>query len=106
MIAGKLRVFGKPDSDEQILPRGEKINEFPISKEELLKFDLIVFGEIPTEEFSKEEQNWIVDFVTQRAGGILFIDGPRQNLRSYENKEIHPISALLPVTWKKMVHLY
>ena len=94
-------VWGKPDSDEQILPRGEKINEFPISKEELLKFDLIVFGEIPTEEFSKEEQNWIVDFVTQRAGGILFIDGPRQNLRSYENKGIHPISALLPVTWKK-----
>ena len=94
-------VWGKPDSDEQILPRGEKINEFPISKEELLKFDLIVFGEIPTEEFSKEEQNWIVDFVTQRAGGILFIDGPRQNLRSYENKEKHPISALFPVTWKK-----
>ena len=62
-------VWGKSTSKDQNLPRGDEDGEFPTSKIELLKFDLIVFGEIPPEEFSSEEQNWIVEFVTQRAGG-------------------------------------
>ena len=67
----------------------------------LLKFDLIIFGEIAPEEFSVDEQNWIVDFVTQRAGGILFLDGPRQKLRRFGNIYDYPISKLLPVSWRK-----
>ena len=51
------------------IPRGDEIGEFPSSKKELLKFDLILFGEVTSRYQSK--QNWIVDFVTQRAGGIL-----------------------------------
>ena len=72
-----------------------------INQKELLKFDLILFGEVTSEEFSIEEQNWIVDFVTQRAGGILFIDGPRQKLRSFQNQEQYPVSKLIPVSWRK-----
>ena len=94
-------VWGISASKDQNIPRGVESDEFPTSKEELLKFDLIVFGEIPPEEFSTEEQTWIVDFVTQRAGGILFLDGPRQKIRAFENKEKHPITNLLPVFWKK-----
>ena len=94
-------VWGEPTSKDQKLPRGDEDGEFPTSKKELLKFDLIVFGEIPPEEFSTDEQNWIVDFVTQRAGGILFIDGPRQRLRNFENKDKHPLTKLIPVSWKK-----
>ena len=94
-------VWGKSTSKDQNLPRGDEDGEFPTSKIELLKFDLIVFGEIPPEEFSSEEQNWIVEFVTQRAGGILFLDGPRQKLRIFEDKERHPVAKLFPVAWKK-----
>ena len=61
-------VWGKPSSKDQKIPRGDEAGEFPTSRKELLKFDLIVFGEIPPEEFSPEEHTWIVDFVTQRAG--------------------------------------
>ena len=64
-------VWGRASSKGQKIPRGDEIGEFPSSKKELLKFDLILFGEVTSEEFSIEEQNWIVDFVTQRAGGIL-----------------------------------
>ena len=93
-------VWGKPESGGRKLPRGDESNEFPISKKALLEFDLLIFGEIEPDEFSKEEQNWIVDFVTQRAGGILFIDGPRQKLRTFTGKESTPIANLLPVIWK------
>ena len=94
-------VWGKPSSKDQKIPRGDEAGEFPTSRKELLKFDLIVFGEIPPEEFSPEEQTWIVDFVTQRAGGILFLDGPRQKLRLFQNKEQHPVTKLIPVSWRK-----
>ena len=94
-------VWGKPSSKDLKMPRGDESGEFPTSIKELLKFDLIVFGEISPEEFSTEEQTWIVDFVTQRAGGILFLDGPRQKLRLFQNKERHPVTKLIPVTWRK-----
>ena len=94
-------VWGRASSKGQKIPRGDEIGEFPSSKKELLKYDLILFGEVTSEEFSIEEQNWIVDFVTQRAGGILFIDGPRQKLRSFQNQEQYPVSKLFPVSWRK-----
>ena len=101
MNVGKFHVYGEESSKGQKIPRGDEIGEFPSSKKELLKFDLILFGEVTSEEFSIEEQNWIVDFVTQRAGGILFIDGPRQKLRSFQNQEQYPVSKLFPVSWRK-----
>ena len=92
-------VWGDPSKTKKQLPRGETINYFPIEKENLFEFDLIIFGEISPEEFSIDEQNWFVDFVNQRGGGILFIDGPRQKLRTYESLEKHPVFSLLPVGW-------
>ena len=92
-------VWGEQANEKKDLPRGEEKNYFPIEREKLFEFDLIIFGEIPPEEFSIDEQNWLVDFVNQRGGGILFIDGPRQKLRTYENLEKHPIFSLLPIGW-------
>ena len=94
-------VWGIPTTKNQKIPRGDKSDEFPTTKDELLTFDLIIFGEISPEEFTIDEQNWIVDFVTQRAGGILFLDGPRQKIRGFGNKDKHPITKLLPVSWKR-----
>ena len=93
-------VWGRPSSRNQQIPRGNETGKFPVSKQELFTFDLIVFGEISAEEFSIDEQNWIVDFVTQRAGGILFLDGPRQELRAFTNKDQHPLTKLFPVSWR------
>ncbi len=93
--------WGNPNESEQQIYRGEEKGEFPVKKENLLEFDLIIFGEIKPNEFSAEEQLWLVDFVTQRGGGILFLDGPRQKLRTYENSKKHPIFSLLPVEWSK-----
>ncbi|MDA8990130.1 VWA domain-containing protein [Opitutales bacterium] len=94
-------VWGDPNNLNKQVPRGKKTDQFPDSKNSLFEFDIIIFGEINPEEFSINEQDWLVEFVNQRGGGILFIDGPRQKLRSYENSEIHPLFSLLPVSWQK-----
>jgi hypothetical protein len=94
-------VWGDPNNLNKQVPRGKETDQFPDSKNSLFEFDVIIFGEINPEEFSINEQDWLVEFVNQRGGGILFIDGPRQKLRSYENSEIHPLFSLLPVSWQK-----
>ena len=92
-------VWGKPKDSKRSLPRGDEPGEFPTQRKNLFEFDLIIYGEIPPDEFSREEQGWFFDFVSQRGGGILFIDGPRQKLRTYENFEKHPVFSLFPVGW-------
>lgn len=92
-------VWGEPKNSDKKLPRGENRHEFPLQGIKLLEFDLIIFGEIPPGELSHEEQTWVVDFVGKKGGGILFIDGPRQKLRTYENPDVHPIFSLFPVSW-------
>ena len=92
-------VWGKPENAEWKLPRGEDRDKFPEQRKRLFEFDLIIFGEIQPDEFSFEEQTWFVDFVGKRGGGVLFIDGPRQKLRTYENSDKHPVFSLFPVAW-------
>ena len=94
-------VWGDPRDIQKRLPRGDEKNLFPKKKEDILKFDLILYGEIDEDEFTLTEQSWLFDFVTQRGGGILFLDGPRQKLRLYNNPNSQPISSLLPVTWNQ-----
>ncbi len=64
-------VWGKPENSEQKLPRGAEKNYFPIQRKKLFEFDLIIFGEISPEEFSTEEQSWLVNFVNQKGGGNI-----------------------------------
>lgn len=92
-------VWGNADDSSKQVPRGEEDGEFPLTSKALFEFDIIIFGEIPPNEFSIKEQNWVVEFVNQRGGGILFIDGPRQKLRHYKNSELHPLFSLFPVSW-------
>lgn len=75
-------------------PRGDDFGQFPDSREELFTYDLIVFGDVPGDVLSEEEAGWIADFVGQRGGGLVFIDGQRRFLADLG----HPrLEALLPV---------
>jgi hypothetical protein len=58
---------------------------------------LIIFGDVPRALFKGDELQWIHDFVAQRGGAILFIDGPRGSLKDYGDT---PLAPLLPVEWK------
>ena len=98
--------FAGPGSDDGALPRGEEGDVFPTDKKTLFSYDLLVFGEISPKLFEGEELEWIRDFVANRGGGILLLDGPRQKFREYaegdENwEEVFPIASLLPVKWNE-----
>ncbi|EDY21450.1 hypothetical protein CfE428DRAFT_0695 [Chthoniobacter flavus Ellin428] len=78
-------------------PRGEKDGQFPNDPAVLQPYDLIVFGEVPRALFKDEELKWIRDFVANRGGALVFIDGPRGRLKEYAGTALAP---LFPVEWK------
>ena len=92
-------VFAGSGSAESELPRGEDGESFPRDKKSLFAYDLIVFGELAVGLLKEEELVWINEFATNRGGGILLLDGPRQKFREYAKEENHPIAQLLPVKW-------
>ena len=63
----------------------------------LAPYDLIVFGEVAPAVWKNDELKWIKDFVAERGGAILFIDGARGRFKEYADTAIAP---LFPVSWK------
>lgn len=78
-------------------PRGDQPGTFPSDAALLAGYDLIIFGDVPKEVFKGDELIWIRDFVAQRGGAIIFIDGSRNRLRQYGETAA---GALLPVEYK------
>lgn len=73
--------------------------EFPKTREKFFdaKYNLLILGDVPSAYFSKEQQEWIREFVQNR-GGLIVMAG-RQNMpSSYENT---PIAEALPIEFKK-----
>jgi hypothetical protein len=89
-------VLPPPGRDAAFL-RGDKPGSLPADAAALALYDLIIFGEVPRAQFKPDELQWMSDFVAQRGGAILFIDGPRGRLKEYSDT---PLAALLPVEWK------
>lgn len=77
IIAGKSTSF-------PTLPRGDQSGEFPLTRNELFEYDLLIWGEVDTELLDPKELQWVADFVETRGGGIVFIDGLRGKLRLLE----------------------
>lgn len=82
--------------DQGELPRGDKGHAFPTSREGLFSYDLVVFGEVPARVMHQNELEWLRDFVADRAGGLIIIDGDRKELAGYSKT---PFAALSPVEW-------
>ncbi|MEJ6620997.1 MAG: PA14 domain-containing protein [Opitutae bacterium] len=94
-------VWAGTGSEKKELASGKEGDVFPNEKNHLFTYDLIIYGELEPEQLSSDQQEWIKEFVNKRGGGILFLDGPRQVLRTYANPKTHPIVSLFPVKWKK-----
>ena len=77
--------------------RGKKSGEFPSTREEMLNYDLIIFGDVHKSLLENQDMVWIREFVEQRSGGIVFLDGRRGGLQSYQGT---PLEDILPVKWK------
>jgi hypothetical protein len=68
----------------------------PATKDELFTHDLIVLGDLSPARFKPEHIDWLLEYVEQRGGGIIFIDGSREHLREWAKTKA---SGLIPVEW-------
>lgn len=84
-------------SGDKGLPRGKGSDVFPDDPSLLAGFDLIIIGDVPADAFRPDELEALRDFVGQRGGAMVFIDGPRGRLREYAET---PLGPVLPVEWK------
>ena len=74
-------------------PRADSGEAFPKTREALMAYDVVVLGELPPGTLSDGELQWLYEFVANRAGGLIAIDGRRGHFDAYANS---PIAPLLP----------
>ncbi|MGB7329073.1 MAG: hypothetical protein WBD31_29600, partial [Rubripirellula sp.] len=63
-----------PGTDNLRLKRGTQPGEFPSNREVMSRYDVIVLGEVPPDQFDASDASLIREFVT-RGGGLIVIDG-------------------------------
>jgi uncharacterized membrane protein len=78
--------------------RGKKfpgpITRFPESIEELMPYDVVLFGDVDPRQFTDRQLQLVADFVNKRGGGFGMIAGQRWAPIAYRNS---PLEAVLPV---------
>ncbi|MEX0679011.1 MAG: VWA domain-containing protein [Pirellulales bacterium] len=67
---------------------------FPVRREELFAFDVVVFGDVNPSYLSTSVLENLNDFVEKKGGGVAFIAGPRFMPLAYRGT---PIEPLLPI---------
>lgn len=82
---------------DPMLTRAENtpyLERFPTSREELLKFDVIVFGDVDPKRLQPEQIEWLGDFAASYGGSIIVIAGRQYTPWAYRGTALE---TLLPV---------
>ena len=80
-------------SEKAFFTRRLLSSRFPQKREDLFKFNTLVFGDIPPEWLKDEQKEWIEEFV-RIGGGIIFVDGKGRNIGKYSQG---PLRNLIPI---------
>ena len=70
------------------------VSTFPAAKDALFAYDVVIFGDADTSFMSHSQMQNLVEFVTVKGGGVLFVAGELFNPLSYRNT---PLELLLPI---------
>src|SRR5262249_13817193 len=76
------------DRDRSAMPT------FPAAKADLFAYDVVIFGDADKSLLSHSQMQNLVEFVTVKGGGVLFIAGELFNPLSYNGS---PLEVLLPI---------
>jgi uncharacterized membrane protein/cbb3-type cytochrome oxidase subunit 3 len=71
------------------------IKRFPESIEEMLKYDIVVFGDVDPRQFTDAQLQLVKDFVSKRGGGFGMIAGPRFSPVAYRNTALEEVLPVL-----------
>src|SRR5205085_8145555 len=71
------------------------IRRFPESIEELMQYDVVLFGDVDPRQFTDSQLQLIADFVSKRGGGFGMVAGPKWSPAAYRNTILE---AVLPVS--------
>jgi len=66
---------------------------FPVVKDELWQYDVIVLGDVSPAELGPSAAEWIETFVREKGGGLVLIAGPQANPAAFARS---PLQVLLP----------
>jgi uncharacterized membrane protein len=72
-----------------------RITRFPETLDEIMKYDVVVFGDVDPRQFSDRQLQLISEFVAKKGGGFGMVAGPRWSPQSFRNSAIE---AILPVS--------
>jgi uncharacterized membrane protein len=78
---------------DYITDEGTAVSTFPVQREELFKYDVILFGDANPAFFSRSVLDNVREFVEERGGGVVFIAGPNYFPKQYAAT---PLAGLLP----------
>lgn len=67
---------------------------FPVSREQLFAYDVVIFGDVNVEFLSVSTLDNLRSFVSEAGGGLIFVAGTRFNPLSYAQT---PLAGLLPI---------
>jgi hypothetical protein len=67
---------------------------FPVSKDELFTYDVLIFGDVNPTLLSPSIMQNIYEFVTVRGGGVIFIAGPRYTPLAFRDTPLEPLLPL------------
>lgn len=71
------------------------IRRFPETMDELMNYDVVLFGDVDPRQFSDAQLQLVNDFVAKDGGGFGMVAGPRSSPSAYRNTPIEPV---LPVS--------
>ncbi len=82
-------------ADSTFRQEGDKpITRFPEKIEEMLEYDVVIFGDVDPREFSDAQLQLVSDFVAIRGGGFVMVAGPKFSPAMWKGSPIEPV---LPV---------
>jgi uncharacterized membrane protein len=83
-------------ADTSFIQEGTRpITRFPETMDELMNYDVVLFGDVDPRQFTDAQLQLVSDFVAQKGAGFGMVAGPKWSPSSYRNT---PLEALLPVT--------
>jgi von Willebrand factor type A domain len=75
--------------------------QFPVTKEELFQYDVLLLGDANPALFSSSSWQHIQSFVADKGGGLMFIAGPQFNPVAYRDTPLAPLLPINPATTRQ-----